>query len=154
MSLSVPQPLREPARTPRAGFSVPASAAIWLLTLLLASCSSGKKPPQAPPGSAVRVVETQHGIASIYTDRRTASGERFSASAYAAAHRTWPLRCLVRCTNLGTGRWVVVRINDRGPYIRGRVIDLTPAAAQAIGLTKKQGLCRVKLERLETTPKP
>ena len=95
------------------------------------------------------MVATQTGIASIYKDHRTASGERFSASAFAAAHRTWSLGCNCRCTNLDNGRWVVVRINDRGPFIRGRVIDLTPAAANAIGLSSRQGICRVKIERFE-----
>jgi rare lipoprotein A len=113
---------------------------------MLASCSAPK--PPAPKDTA-RVIETQHGIASLYTDRRTASGERFSAAAFTAAHRHWPLGCLVRCTNLHNGRWVVVRVNDRGPYIRGRVIDLTPAAATAIGLSKSQGVCRVRIDRFQ-----
>ncbi len=93
-------------------------------------------------------MQTQHGIASIYKDRRTASGERFNASACTAAHRTWPMGTRVRVTHLGTGRQVIVRINDRGPYIRGRVIDLTPCAASEIGLTRQQGIARVKIERL------
>ncbi|MEQ1748713.1 MAG: septal ring lytic transglycosylase RlpA family protein [Prosthecobacter sp.] len=94
-------------------------------------------------------MQTQHGIASIYKDRRTASGERFNASACTAAHRTWPMGSRVRVTHLGTGRQVIVRINDRGPYILGRVIDLTPCAAAEIGLTRQQGIARVKIERLK-----
>jgi rare lipoprotein A len=90
------------------------------------------------------------GIASIYTDRRTASGERFSASALAAAHRSIPFGKRVKVTNLKNGRCVVVRINDRGPYTRGRIIDLTPAAAEQIGLTRKQGLTRVRVEPVES----
>lgn len=66
----------------------------------------------------------------------------------AAAHKTWPLGCRVRVTNLSNGRSAVVRINDRGPYIRGRIIDLTPTAAAAIGLSKRQGLVKVRIERL------
>jgi len=112
----------------------------------LVSCSSSKSPA---PASSARIVETQHGIASLYTDRRTASGERFSAAAFTAAHRHWPFGCLVRCTNLHNGRWVVVRVNDRGPFVRGRVIDLTPKAASMIGLTRSNGLCRVKIERFQ-----
>lgn len=108
----------------------------------LSSCSSSKSPS---PRSGARIVETQHGLASLYTDRRTASGERFST----AAHRHWPFGCLVRCTNLHNGRWVVVRVNDRGPFVRGRVIDLTPKAASMIGLTRSNGLCRVKIERFQ-----
>ena len=117
---------------------------LGLSWMLLAGCSSPKPPSQK---SSARVVETQHGLASLYTDRRTASGERFSAAAFTAAHRHWPLGCLVRCTNVHNGRWVVVRVNDRGPYVRGRIIDLTPKAASAIGLTRSQGICRVRIER-------
>jgi rare lipoprotein A len=94
-------------------------------------------------------VQTQVGIASIYKDHRTASGERFRASALTAAHRTWPMGTRVRVTHLGNGRAVIIRVNDRGPFIRGRVIDLTPAAAAALGLTPRQGITRVKLERLK-----
>lgn len=119
---------------------------LGLSCLILAGCSSPKPPA---PKSSARVIETQHGLASLYTDRRTASGERFSASAFTAAHRHWPLGCLVRCTNLHNGRWVVVRVNDRGPYVRGRIIDLTPKAANAIGLTRSQGICRVRIERFQ-----
>ncbi len=112
----------------------------------LSSCSNSKAPS---PRSGARIVETQHGLASLYTDRRTASGERFSASAFTAAHRHWPFGCLVRCTNLHNGRWVVVRVNDRGPFVRGRVIDLTPKAASMIGLTRSNGLCQVRIERFQ-----
>lgn len=132
---------RHPVFRIRASFLILISSFV-----ILSSCSSPA--PTALPGHP-RVVATQHGIASIYTDRRTASGEPYRANAFAAAHKTWPLRCLVRCTNTHTGRWVIVRINDRGPYIRGRVIDLTPAAASAIGLHRGQGLCKVKIERLQ-----
>lgn len=113
---------------------------------ILSSCSSFKSPAAA---SAAKILETQHGLASLYTDRHTASGERFSANAFTAAHRHWPFGCLVRCTNLHNGRWVIVRVNDRGPHVRGRVIDLTPKAASMIGLNRSNGLCRVRLDRLE-----
>jgi rare lipoprotein A len=73
------------------------------------------------------------GIASVYWGGRTANGERASAGGLTAAHRSLPFGTLVKVTNHRTHRSVVVRINDRGPYIRGRVIDLTPAAAHAIG---------------------
>jgi rare lipoprotein A len=85
----------------------------------------------------------QTGIASVYSGGRTANGERASPRGMTAAHRTLPFGTLVRVTNQHTGRSVVVRINDRGPFIRGRVIDLMPAAARAIGC---DGLARVTLE--------
>jgi len=81
--------------------------------------------------------QAQSGIASVYgySGARTASGERASPSGLTAAHRSLPFGTLVRVTNQSTGRSVVVRINDRGPFVRGRVIDLTPAAARALGFS-------------------
>ena len=86
--------------------------------------------------------EPQSGIASVYSDEKTANGEYAHASALTATHRTLPFGTMVMVTNTQTDRSVVVRINDRGPYIRGRVIDLTPAGARAIG---SSGLAQVKL---------
>jgi rare lipoprotein A len=85
----------------------------------------------------------QTGIASVYSGGRTADGERASPHGYTAAHRSLPFGTMVRVTNKRNGRSVVVRINDRGPFIRGRIIDLTPAAAGAIGLG---GLAPVEVE--------
>ena len=89
----------------------------------------------------------QSGIASIYgyNGSKTASGERASPHGMTAAHRTLPFGTRVKVTNKRNGKTVVVRINDRGPFIRGRVIDLTPAAARALGFS---GLTSVSLERL------
>jgi rare lipoprotein A len=82
------------------------------------------------------------GIASIYSGERTANGEFASAKGLTAAHRTLPFGTMVKVTNQSTGRSVVVRINDRGPFVRGRVIDMTPAGAHAIGV---DGLAPVTL---------
>lgn len=85
------------------------------------------------------------GLASFYWHgQKTASGERFNPSAMTAAHRTRPFGQRVRVTNLSNGRVVVVRINDRGPFIRGRVIDLSRGAASAIGMTGS-GVARVRI---------
>jgi len=86
----------------------------------------------------------QTGIASVYGYKggRTASGQRANPAHLTAAHRSLPFGTRVRVTNLGNKRSVVVRINDRGPFIRGRVIDLTPAAARVLGFS---GLTRVSL---------
>ena len=84
----------------------------------------------------------QSGIASIYSGGRTANGETARASGMTAAHRSLPFGTLVRVTNQRSGRSVVVRINDRGPFVRGRVIDVTPAAARALGFS---GLAPVTL---------
>ena len=126
-----------------------AALALWCGGCASKPASGGDIDPQ--PAQAPRVVETQTGIASIHrSGYRTASGERFDPKSLTAAHRTWPFGTRVRVTHLKTGKSVIVRINDRGPFVRGRVIDLTPAAATAIGLTWKAGLARVKLERLSS----
>jgi len=87
----------------------------------------------------------QTGVASVYgySGGHTADGERMSSGGLTAAHRTLPFGTLVRVTNERNGRSVVVRINDRGPFVRGRVIDVTPAAAQALGFS---GLTDVSLD--------
>jgi rare lipoprotein A len=85
----------------------------------------------------------QSGIASVYGYGRTASGEHVSAGALTAAHRTLPFGTMVRVTNRSSGRSVVVRINDRGPFVHGRIIDLTPAAARALGFS---GLANVEVD--------
>ena len=93
--------------------------------------------------AAVSTAHAQSGIASIYEGGKTANGEFARPSAMTAAHKTLPFGTLVRVTNRQSGRSVVVRINDRGPYVQGRIIDLMPAAARAIGCS---GLARVDVE--------
>lgn len=88
------------------------------------------------------MARAQSGVASVYSGGKTANGEYAHAGRLTAAHRSLPFGTRVRVTNRKTGRSVVVRINDRGPFIRGRVIDLTPAAARAIGFS---GLAQVSL---------
>jgi rare lipoprotein A len=98
----------------------------------------------ASPGSAA----SQTGIASVYGTgdgyawRKTASGERMNPHAMTAAHRTLPFGTRVTVVNKRTGKRVIVRISDRGPFVRGRIIDLSPAAARAIGFS---GLAPVQL---------
>ncbi len=108
--------------------------------------------PAALCGVAIMLVCTtashaQSGIASIYgySSGRTASGERTSPHGLTAAHRTLPFGSHVRVTNKRNGKSVVVRINDRGPFVRGRIIDVTPAAARVLGFS---GLAPVSLQRL------
>ena len=84
--------------------------------------------------SAPIAAVAQSGIASTYLDGMTASGEHMKATAMTAAHRTLPFGTLVRVTSQRNGRSIVVRINDRGPFVAGRIIDLSPAAADALGL--------------------
>jgi rare lipoprotein A len=94
--------------------------------------------------TAAIAASSQSGIASVYSysGSRTASGARASPSALTAAHRSLPMGTMVRVTNHANGHSVVVRITDRGPFVRGRIIDVTPAAAHALGFS---GLARVTL---------
>jgi rare lipoprotein A len=84
---------------------------------------------------------SQRGIASVYGNgdghawSKTANGERVNPEALTAAHRTLPFGTKVIVSNERNGKTVIVRISDRGPFVRGRIIDLTPAGAQAIELT-------------------
>jgi rare lipoprotein A len=93
----------------------------------------------------------QTGIASYYGTkfhgRKTASGERFNNSAMTAAHRSAAFGALIRVTNLANGRSVVVRVNDRGPWVRGRIVDVSGVAARQLGMTGR-GLARVRVSAL------
>jgi rare lipoprotein A len=97
-------------------------------------------------------MDTMQGIASYYSNdfqgHRTADGEIFDNSKLTAAHRTYPFGTIVRVTNLATEATVTVRINDRGPVKPERVIDLTQAAAEAIGIVRA-GLGRVRIDVVE-----
>lgn len=89
------------------------------------------------------------GMASYYKSGKfTANGERFNPQGFTAAHRTLPFGTMVRVKNLHTGRAVIVRINDRGPFIRGRIIDLAYGAARVVGLNFS-GIANVSLEILK-----
>lgn len=91
----------------------------------------------------------QVGLASWYGPgfhgRRTASGQRFDQNGLTAAHRKLPLGSEVRVTNLENGRSIVVEINDRGPHVRSRVIDLSKGAARKLGMVE-EGIARVRIE--------
>jgi rare lipoprotein A len=124
---------------------------------LLFGCSANRIDPPAapePPSIVERPAETfrQVGRASWYGPyhhgRKTANGEIFNMNALTAAHRTLPLGTRVKVTNLENGRAVVVRLNDRGPYIDGRIIDLSRKAAEVLGMAEK-GLAQVSVEVLK-----
>ena len=101
-------------------------------------------------GLSEKLVFSQKGKASYYgrefEGRKTANGERFRNADFTAAHRTLPFNTFLRVTNLKNGLSITVRINDRGPYVRSRIIDLSEAAARRIGSYQK-GLAQVKIER-------
>jgi len=111
--------------------------------------------PSAPSvGAKLAVVEQAfeavgEGTASYYgrelAGNRTSSGERFDPAAFTCAHRTLPLGTKLRVTNLANGRSVIVRVNDRGPFTRGRILDVSLAAAREIAMVGP-GHARVRLE--------
>jgi rare lipoprotein A len=110
---------------------------------ILALIASHLVPSHLAPARA----DEQIGTASVYsTDSGsgTASGQKLNPQALTAAHRTLPFGTKVRVTNKRNGKSVVVTINDRGPFIRGRIIDLTPAGAKALGFS---GLTQVTVNR-------
>ena len=102
---------------------------------------------EPPVGSVKQALQRSgDGLASFYgSDQQTASGERFNPRAMTAAHRTLPFGTKVRVTNVRSGRTVTVRINDRGPFVPGRVIDLSQAAAEELGIVA-HGIAKVKLD--------
>ena len=133
------------------------------MTLNLAAASRGAAPRRFVFAAAVLTLTTApalagsvsmrgQGIASFYGREHhggpTASGERFNMNAMTAAHRTAPLGSRLKVTNLRNGKSVVVRINDRGPFVRGRIIDLSRGAADVLGFTGA-GLTHVAIETAE-----
>lgn len=123
--------------------------------LMLPSCATQATAFSSLNGGQTEweVSTVQHGQASWYGTRcnggsRTASGERLSNSAATAAHKTLPLGTNVRVTNLANGKSEIVRITDRGPYTKGRVIDVTEGVAQRLGFYSR-GVVSVKVEVLK-----
>lgn len=122
--------------------------------IALPSCATTgnarSKSPTSADGLAVKSV--QHGKASWYSvgtnsGTRTASGQRLSNNAATAAHKTLPMGTMVRVTNQNNGRSEIVKITDRGPFVRGRIIDLTIGCAERLGF-RSNGVAPVKLEVL------
>jgi rare lipoprotein A len=105
-----------------------------------------KHTPFAPHRNATDTQIASQGLASFYTEgERTANGEKFDAHELTAAHPTLPFGTRLRVTNVATGRSVTVRVNDRGPYVPGRVVDVSYSAADALGMVGK-GVAKVKLD--------
>jgi rare lipoprotein A len=105
-----------------------------------------KHTPFAPRKNAADTQIASQGVASFYTEgARTANGEKFDTHELTAAHPTLPFGTKLRVTNVATGRSVTVRVNDRGPYVPGRVVDVSYSAADALGMVGK-GVAKVKLD--------
>lgn len=131
---------------------------------MLAGCATQRViiQPDDRPGRPAAVFDpkpvlVQQGKASFYWQcTKTASGERFYPEGLTAAHRKFPMQSWIRVTNLRNGRSVIVRVNDRGPYIRGRIVDLSRGAAREVDMIQ-QGVVPVKVEllrRIDVVEKP
>ena len=127
---------------------------------LLAACAdqSATTMPTLTPGPEMPTPQSslpgqQEGIASWYGQshhgKKTASGEVFNMEALTAAHRTLPFGTVVRVTHLATNRTVTVRINDRGPYTDGRIIDLSARSARDLGIVRL-GIAKVRIEPISS----
>jgi len=131
--------------------------AIALAAVLLAGCGHKKHarrtPPPPAPASAAKLGHTETGLASWYGHpyhgRRAANGEIYDMEKLTAAHRTLPFDTWLRVVNLDNSKTVEVRITDRGPFIEGRIIDLSHAAARAIDMIGP-GIARVRIEVIRT----
>ncbi|MGJ8695769.1 MAG: septal ring lytic transglycosylase RlpA family protein [Verrucomicrobiaceae bacterium] len=131
------------------------------LLLALSSCagtaatsaaSSPSVKEKSEPAEEPAVLSTQYGIASWYSIRtnhgtRTASGRPLQDHAYTAAHRTLKMGTRIRVTNLSNGRSEILRVTDRGPYTKGRVVDVTIGSAKRLGFYSR-GLTQVKVEAI------
>ena len=105
-----------------------------------------KHTPFASHKNAAETPDASNGLASFYTEgTQTANGEKFDTHELTAAHRTLPFGTRLRVTNVATGRSVTVRVNDRGPFVAGRVVDVSYSAAQTLGMVGG-GLAKVKLD--------
>lgn len=131
-----------------------------LAVLILSGCRTKDLIIEKTPSEGVILYEpkpwfTETGIASWYggrwIGRLTANGERYRAGDMTAAHKKLPFNTKVRVTDLKTGNQVIVRINNRGPFIRGRILDLSVVAAKKLGIYDR-GIARVKIEALREIP--
>jgi rare lipoprotein A len=129
--------------TPSAASTPPAAAPLAV----------AKKPDQRPAGGDAKV-----GNASIYSNslqgKRMADGKPYDPHAPVAASKTLPLGTVAKVTNLENGKSTHVRVEDRGPMVKGRVVDLAPAAASKLGLTQKKGIARVEVKPVAPAAAP
>jgi rare lipoprotein A len=120
-----------------------ARGSAWLGLVLITLAS-----PDA--GQAAKRLDTQVGKASIYSKsldgKKMADGKHLDTDANVAASKTLPLGTVAKVTNLDNGKSTTVTVEDRGPFVRGRVVDLSPAAAKQVGLTKRQGVAPVAVK--------
>ena len=127
---------------------------VLLAAVVVSGCALAPTPPE-PPEPPLECAEvsrySEEGTASWYGDshhgKTTANGERFDMHAMTAAHRRLPMGTEVKVTNLRNSREATLRINDRGPYARGRILDVSRKGAEQLGFTDA-GIARVRIETL------
>jgi rare lipoprotein A len=126
-----------------------------VLALLLPACASRGPSPVIPVarvasqrGFVEEGIASWHGPSRFSRESRTASGKKWSNSALIAAHKTLRLGSLVRVRNLRNGQEATLQITDRGPYVPGRILDISPRAAELLGF-RANGIARVRLEVVE-----
>lgn len=122
------------------------AAAIGCAVLVTTSFGAHAEPRNTAKTSAGVGMASYYGKNDGYNGARTASGERYDRDSLTAAHRSLPFGTQVRVTNLRNGRSVIVRINNRGPFIRGRIIDVSYAAARELGFVDR-GVTQVRVDR-------
>jgi len=129
--------------------------AVWsvFIAVLIGGCATGPKIRYTDAMFEPAPTAVEYGVASYYTagwfgiGERTADGKRFHQYEMTCAHKTLPLGTFVRVTNLKNGRHTIAKITDRGPYVSGRIVDLSKTGAKQIGILK-DGIVEVKLEVL------
>jgi rare lipoprotein A len=132
---------RDREELPKLTFAVPVTPEVF----------AAKHPVMAVLDKELRRRDATFGLASFYgSGSRTANGEKFNPRDMTAAHRHLPFGTRVRVTDVKTGKSVTVRINDRGPFISGRIVDVSPAAAEQLGLVGR-GVAQVKLDVVANT---
>jgi peptidoglycan lytic transglycosylase len=136
-----------PYRSQQSGLhSTTRQAAIEQPRRPVAVASVVRRKPAPEVGEIIPAGKAQGGVASFYWQgSKTASGEKFDPKELTAAHPTLPFGTKLRVTNTHTGRSVMVRVNDRGPYVPGRVVDVSYSAAQELGMINR-GVAKVKLD--------
>ena len=126
---------------------------VTIFAMLSTAC---ERTPALPPANVEAAKGAQTGVASFYgsdaAGQKTANGEALKPNAMTAASKTLPLGSQALVTNVETGKTARVRINDRGPYVKGRVIDLTPAAAKHIGIAPEDGVAKVTVRPVAAPP--
>jgi len=118
----------------------------FVATTRQVSLTSNRKSLVTENKHAAETKVASYGVASFYTEgTRTASGEKFDPHELTAAHPTLPFGTRLRVTNVATGRSVIVKVNDRGPFIAGRVVDVSYSAAELLGIVRR-GTAKVKVD--------